>query len=450
VVGDQYSFTPTASDPDGDSLTFRIENLPGWLTFDQQTGRLSGIAQSAGSWGNIRISVSDGQASDSLPAFGIVAVQINSKLSTHPPRYQEWLDEMQTYGQKWGQLMDPAVTPSVGTRLGWQYYDGQWIFQQIGEYLGEAEPWVTYAGYAEQVYRDEFLKPNDYRVHGYERFPHGLLNDYLQGGDTTINDIIQVRDKPNFSNLFEFRDAYAGQCQGMSRELAYVLQANVAAEKAGQPRKTEDGVVMYESYLPWMEAHFHQWQSGGFAEYGADCGIAEAGYRFAPFMAGLNLHALIEFYNWEVDNGRDPNAYWAGNHWPDIESMVEEFLVWMYLDSTVQSGSATGQRMWVDETTEYGAFRYQDRGEGEAIAAAWELGNLIAPAYAWLGLRYAKRGSPADIDKALLYFDIGDRIFAGAAANAWIQGNGKFFNQVYRWSFKYVQWRNAARALMPQ
>ena len=354
---------------------------------------------------------------------------------------------MQTYGHQWGQSMDPSGGASLDDRLAWQYYDGQWVFQQIGEYLDEVEPWATYAGYAEQVYRDEYLKPNDYNAQGYRRFPHGLLNDYLQGGDTTINDIIQVRDKPAFSNLSAFSGSYVGQCEGISRELAYAFQANVAAEKAGQPRKTENGVVMYESYLRWMEAHFYQWQSGGFAEYSDDC-AAVGYYRFAPFMAGLSLHAIIEFYDWEVDNGRDPNAYWAGNHWPDIESMVEEFLVWMYFDSTMRSGSQTGQRMWVDQTAEYGAFRYEDRGEGRG--PAWDLNNFIAPAYAWLGLRYAKGGTPADIDKALLYFDIGDRLFAGAAANAWVVGNGKQFNQVYRLSFKYIEWRNEAKALMPQ
>jgi len=222
------------------------------------------------------------------------------------------------------------------------------------------------------------------------------------------------------------------------------------AEKAGQPRKPEDGVVTYESYLRWMEVHFHQWQSGGFAEYSDDCAAAARSFEFAPFMAGLSLHALIEFHNWEVDNGRDPNPYWAGNHWPDIESMIEEFLVWMYSYSTRRSGSATGQRMWVDENGEYGAFRLKDRGEGENVAPAWDLNNLIAPAYAWLGLRYANRGSAADIDQALLCLDIGDRIFAGAVANAWLVDGGKQFNQNYRWSFKYVQWRNEARALLPQ
>src|SRR5262249_17331443 len=68
-----YSFTPTASDPDGDALTFAIANKPDWASFDTSTGQLSGtpVAASAGTFANIQISVSDGQATASLATFSI-------------------------------------------------------------------------------------------------------------------------------------------------------------------------------------------------------------------------------------------------------------------------------------------------------------------------------------------------------------------------------------------
>ena len=73
VVGEMYSFTPNATDPDGDTLTFAIDNKPGWASFDSATGRLSGqpALGSIGTHGNIRIRVSDGDASASLAAFSI-------------------------------------------------------------------------------------------------------------------------------------------------------------------------------------------------------------------------------------------------------------------------------------------------------------------------------------------------------------------------------------------
>ena len=59
--GTQYSFTPTATDPDGDTLTFSIQNRPSWATFSASTGRLQGTPTAAGTFSNIVISVSDGR-----------------------------------------------------------------------------------------------------------------------------------------------------------------------------------------------------------------------------------------------------------------------------------------------------------------------------------------------------------------------------------------------------
>ncbi len=70
-VGTSYSFTPTARDADGDTLTFSITGRPGWATFSTTTGRLSGTPTATGTFGPIAISVSDGTASASLPSFSI-------------------------------------------------------------------------------------------------------------------------------------------------------------------------------------------------------------------------------------------------------------------------------------------------------------------------------------------------------------------------------------------
>lgn len=74
VAGDTYGFTPVASDPDGDVLRFTILNAPPWASFDAATGRLSGKPTEA-DWGeyvDIRITVTDGRLSTSLPAFAII------------------------------------------------------------------------------------------------------------------------------------------------------------------------------------------------------------------------------------------------------------------------------------------------------------------------------------------------------------------------------------------
>ena len=90
LVGQQYSFTPNASDPDGDTLTFSITNKPTWANFNTGTGRLSGTptAGTEGTYGDIGITVSDGSASASMPQFDIEVQQISmgsATLSWTPP-----------------------------------------------------------------------------------------------------------------------------------------------------------------------------------------------------------------------------------------------------------------------------------------------------------------------------------------------------------------------------
>ncbi len=72
-AGSTYSFRPTASDADGQRLTFSITNRPVWASFSTSTGQLSGTPTSAqaGTTSNIVIRVSDGTASATLPAFSI-------------------------------------------------------------------------------------------------------------------------------------------------------------------------------------------------------------------------------------------------------------------------------------------------------------------------------------------------------------------------------------------
>lgn len=80
VAGELYSFTPQASDPDGDSLSFSIQNRPSWLTFSGSTGALFGTPNDgdAGSYSDIAITVSDGLSVAALAVFSIDVLAANS------------------------------------------------------------------------------------------------------------------------------------------------------------------------------------------------------------------------------------------------------------------------------------------------------------------------------------------------------------------------------------
>jgi len=76
TVGSSYSFTPTASDPAGHTLSFAVANKPSWASFSSTTGKLSGTPTSAqvGRYGNVVIAVYAGGQSSVLPAFAITVL----------------------------------------------------------------------------------------------------------------------------------------------------------------------------------------------------------------------------------------------------------------------------------------------------------------------------------------------------------------------------------------
>ena len=83
-AGQAYSFQPSASDADGDALTFSVTNKPDWADFNPATGRLSGTPTAAdiATYSGINISVSDGQASASLSAFAISVTDVGTGTGT--------------------------------------------------------------------------------------------------------------------------------------------------------------------------------------------------------------------------------------------------------------------------------------------------------------------------------------------------------------------------------
>jgi hypothetical protein len=117
TVGNSYSFTPGASDADGDMLTFSIQNQPAWASFDTGTGQLSGQPSTGdvGIYSNILISVSDGHETDSLNTFAITvedAALFSATLSWTAPTQNDdgtALTDLAGYKLYWG------TTPGIYT-----------------------------------------------------------------------------------------------------------------------------------------------------------------------------------------------------------------------------------------------------------------------------------------------------------------------------------------------
>ena len=75
-VGEAYEFSPVASDPDGNTLSFSIQNRPAWMNFETTSGRLTGTpaATNLGRHEGIVIAVSDGVDTTALGTFAVEVI----------------------------------------------------------------------------------------------------------------------------------------------------------------------------------------------------------------------------------------------------------------------------------------------------------------------------------------------------------------------------------------
>lgn len=121
IIGNGYGFTPTASDPNGQTLTFKIANKPAWATFSTSTGRLSGApkAAQAGTYSSIVISVSDGQASASLPAFSIKVVANSAPVISGTPGSTAAVGSTYAFTPKAADANDQTLKYTIANKPAW-------------------------------------------------------------------------------------------------------------------------------------------------------------------------------------------------------------------------------------------------------------------------------------------------------------------------------------------
>jgi hypothetical protein len=142
LEGTEYAFAPSATDADGNPLTFSIANLPPWATFNPNTGQLTGTptAANVGSYDNITISVSDGTADTSLATFSIrvvgTATGSTTLTWTPPTQYLDGspLNDLAGYKVYWGTSQgnySNSVTianPGVASYVVNQLTPARWYF----------------------------------------------------------------------------------------------------------------------------------------------------------------------------------------------------------------------------------------------------------------------------------------------------------------------------------
>lgn len=145
MAGQAYSFQPSASDSNNDTLTFSVTGLPAWATFNASTGRLTGTPSAAdvATYSGITISVSDGQASASLNTFSITVADVvvgSATLSWTPPTQNSdgsTLTDLAGYrvhyGRSAGQLSQTVeiTNASLSTYVVENLSSGTWYFAVV-------------------------------------------------------------------------------------------------------------------------------------------------------------------------------------------------------------------------------------------------------------------------------------------------------------------------------
>lgn len=322
-----------------------------------------------------------------------------------PPEFDLWKANMLKYGEQVGQYLNTETNAAFLRDA--TYYDGQYVFYQIANFTQQTQPWISYAERARDIYYGTLLEPNKYAIPGYWRFPHGGYQEWLLSGKSAAvkAKLIKLRDIPAFSKPESSGSADNWWQQAFSREIAYALETNMFLEKTGESRIQDRVTILTNMALK----HIDIWVTGNWISTNPDDQYVK------PFMTSLTASALIEYYERSVELGTPDTR---------VPSAVKSIADWLWTNMWVANVNGTG----------YGAFKYMSKdvpGHGGTNPAP-DLNLLIAPYYAWL-YQYT-----CDVT----YKERADLIFAGGVKLADLK-TGKRFNQNYRKSFKYLQWREA-------
>ncbi len=329
------------------------------------------------------------------------------------PSLSAWEADMLSYGGTHCANLQGVVL-TAEQKLEATYYDAERVFYQIADYTSDPA-WVTCAGAAEAAYRDYYVIPNGGSVTGFWNFTKGMRLDYEHSGDTTsYNTVVLMSENAAYTTgAFDtvIPTAY-------SREVAYATLAFINAEKIGYTRNSQ-----LESYIDLMLGHFDQWFVSVNARCLSGCTPAAVGdYYIQPFMIGLILDALIDYYD-EI------------THDPRIPVIVKTAVDWLWEHAWYAPGGMFWYENYIaDPSTIPSGYWTPPVTPTTSV----DLNLLIAPAFAWL---YRMTGDTT-------YRDNGDTIFAGGVAGAFISG-AKQFNQNYKWSFDYVEWRSGGGVGFP-
>ncbi len=289
------------------------------------------------------------------------------------------------------------------------YYDGQRIAYELQDYTG-SNAWLAGGDAAELNFRDHYVNYAGISKQGYRAFTKGLEMDYFRTGDTASKAAMEyVATALPYSASGGTNSPYLG------RETAYALESFISLYHV-------DGIAgkMNQSLDLLLNTMDEWFISKNIANWGnPNDGSSPNTPYIQPHFVALVSEALITYYQ-EVS----PD--------PAIADAVRHAADWMW------------DEMYVSDTQSMPYQRhdpYNSATRPTTGGSPW-LNDLIAPAYSWLYHIYGD--TPQD------YRTHGDLLFQGSvnsninsadACGYSKSGNGKIFNENFRWSIDYTQWR---------
>lgn len=87
AAGRSYEFTPATTGDVGRRMTFTVVNKPSWAKFNKYNGSLAGTptAANAGIYARVKITVTDGKTTDSLPPFTLTVTKSRTTTANSAP-----------------------------------------------------------------------------------------------------------------------------------------------------------------------------------------------------------------------------------------------------------------------------------------------------------------------------------------------------------------------------
>ena len=286
------------------------------------------------------------------------------------------------------------------------YYDAAKVLIELSEMWGlnATSDMNIYAVKCAEIFHAHYTASGPLNgLAGYVRFPHGLAYLYRNTGKQFYKEALEglsLRSNWASVNPVNERSAY-------SREVSYAISVYIAAIKAeiAIPNNTE----LLNHFVDMSLSHLEQWHTGVF--YNTSDNFRQ------PFMVGLTMNALVEYYETINKDPRIPIAIKT-----TLDDLWEQ--AWDIIDANTPGGNYSVY------TPGYGAFWYW----ADFVNGKWENNinympsslNLnpdtnmnLASAYAWYA-RWLKENMPSSTESAKSYLDKSVLIWEGYVVNGYM------------------------------